>query len=52
MLTGMLSGDVASPSIILPGRGVLVKILITLQNGDNASPAIGSPIMVETLKYI
>ena len=48
----MLNGDVASPSIILPGRAVLVKILITLQNGDNASPTIGSPIMVGKLKYI
>ena len=30
-VTGMQNGDKASPSIILAGRGLLVKILITLE---------------------
>ena len=29
--TGMHNGDEASPSIILAGRGLLVKMLITLE---------------------
>ena len=31
MATGMQNGDEASPSIILPGRDLVVKMLITLK---------------------